>query len=336
MTLHFLFIGFLVILALGFDFINGFHDAANSVATIVGTRVLTPKQAVIWAAFFNFIAAFVFKLHVATTMGKGIIDPHIVDTWVVFGALMGAIVWDLVTWYWGLPTSSSHALIGGLVGAALAKVQTFSVLIWAGIIKVTIFILIAPLVGLILGFVLSTIINFLFAGSKPMRVDKNFRRFQLVSAALYSLGHGGNDAQKTMGIITMLLFSAGYLGSVFHVPLWVILFCHFSMAMGTMLGGWRIIKTMSVRITELKPSGGFCAETSAALSLFGATALGVPVSTTHTITGAIVGVGATHGLGAVQWSVASRIVWAWVVTIPASALIAALAYAMARSAAYFV
>ncbi|MBI2335561.1 MAG: inorganic phosphate transporter [Deltaproteobacteria bacterium] len=334
MTLQLFLIITLVILALGFDFINGFHDAANSVATIVGTRVLSPKQAVIWAAFFNFAAAFVFGLHVAATVGKGIVDPHIVDMWVVFGALMGAIIWDLVTWYWGLPTSSSHALIGGLVGAALAKTQTFSVLVWGGIIKVGIFILISPLVGMLLGFVLGALVNILFARSKPTRVDKYFRRLQLLSAALYSLGHGGNDAQKTMGIIAMLLFTAGYLGPVFYVPFWVIFFCYFSMAIGTMLGGWRIIKTMSVRITELKPSGGFCAETSAALSLFGATVLGVPVSTTHTITGAIMGVGATHGLGAVHWSVASRIVWAWVITIPASALIAALTYGLARLIAY--
>lgn len=336
MTLHYFFIGFLVLLALGFDFINGFHDAANSVATIVGTRVLTPKQAVAWAAFFNFAAAFIFGLHVATTVGKGIVDPHIVDAWVVLGALMGAIVWDLVTWYWGLPTSSSHALIGGLVGAALAKTHTLSVLVWAGIIKVTLFILISPLVGMILGFVLSTLVNILFARSKPIRVDKHFRKLQLVSAALYSLGHGGNDAQKTMGIIAMLLFTSGYLGPVFHVPFWVIFFCYFSMAMGTMLGGWRIIKTMSVRITELKPSGGFCAETSAAISLFGATALGVPVSTTHTITGAIIGVGATHGLGAVRWSVASQIIWAWIITIPAAGFIAATTYGLARLAAHLL
>ncbi len=324
MTTTLLIIIFLVFVALAFDFINGFHDAANSVATIVATRVLTPKQAVMWAAFFNFIAAFVFGLHVANTIGKGIIVPEVVDPVVIFSALMGAIVWDLLTWWWGLPTSSSHALIGGLIGAALAKAQTTTVLVWAGIIKTSVFILIAPFVGLFLGFVFGVLLNFIFAKSNPYKTDKYFRRFQLVSAALYSLGHGGNDAQKTMGIICMLLFWHGYLGGQFHVPLWVILSCHAAIALGTMFGGWRIIHTMGSKLTDLKPSGGFCAETSAAITLFGATALGVPVSTTHTITGAIVGVGSTHGLGSVRWSVASNIVWAWILTIPASAIVSAL------------
>lgn len=319
----------IVAAALIFDYINGFHDAANSVATVISTRVLTPKQAVVWAAFFNFIAAFVFGLHVATTIGKGIIDPSVVDSFVMLSALSGAIIWDLLTWWWGLPTSSSHALIGGLVGAAVAKAGA-SVLVWSGILKVTLFIFLAPLIGLTLGFVFTVILNFLFASSSPYKIDKHFRKLQLVSAALYSLGHGGNDAQKTMGIIAILLFSYGYLGPKFHVPMWIVLVCHAAIALGTMSGGWRIIKTMGHKITELKPAGGFCAETAAAATLFGATALGVPVSTTHTITGAIIGVGTTHGLGSVRWSVASRIVWAWVLTIPAAAVIAALTYYFVR------
>lgn len=312
--------------ALVFDFINGFHDAANSVATIVSTRVLSPKQAVIWAAFFNFVAAFVFGLHVANTIGKGIITPTVVDATVIFAALSGAIIWDLLTWWWGLPTSSSHALIGGLVGAAIAKTFGIEALVWSGIIKVCVFIVIAPFLGMLLGFIFSILLNFIFAKSSPSRVDKHFRKLQLVSAALYSLGHGGNDAQKTMGIITMLLFTYGYLGAEFHVPYWIVLICHAAIALGTMFGGWRIIRTMGMRLTELKPSGGFCAETSAATALFGATALGVPVSTTHTITGAIIGVGATNGLGSVRWIVATRIIWAWLLTIPCSAVAAMLTY----------
>lgn len=320
---------FIVVVALLFDFINGFHDAANSVATIVSTRVLTPKQAVVWAAFFNFIAAFVFGLHVANTIGKGIVDPSVINDSVILSALIGAIAWDLLTWWWGLPTSSSHALIGGMVGAAIAKTAGFSSLVWWGILKVVIFIFIAPFLGMIVGFILSVILNILFARSNPTKIDRHFRRLQLVSAALYSLGHGGNDAQKTMGIIAVLLFSYGYLGPIFRVPIWIVLICHAAIALGTMAGGWRIIATMGMKITELKPSGGFCAETSAAATLFGATAMGVPVSTTHTITGAIIGVGTTHGLGTVQWIVASRIVWAWILTIPASALIAAISYYLA-------
>lgn len=325
-----IFILVIVIAALVFDFINGFHDAANSVATVVSTRVLSPKQAVLWAAFFNFVAAFVFGLHVANTIGKGIIDPSVADAVVILSALFGAIVWDLLTWWWSLPTSSSHALIGGLVGAAIAKTQGVSVLVWSGLIKVTAFIFIAPFVGLFLGFAAAVVINFLFARSHPARVDRHFRKLQLVSAALYSLGHGGNDAQKTMGIIAILLFSYGYLGPVFHVPMWIVLICHAAIALGTMFGGWRIIKTMGSKITELKPVGGFCAETAAAATLFGATALGIPVSTTHTITGAIVGVGTTHGLNSVRWSVAGRIVWAWILTIPAAAIIAAATYFIAK------
>lgn len=326
MTTTLLFVIVIIIAAIVFDFINGFHDAANSVATIVSTRVLTPKQAVIWAAFFNFAAAFIFGLSVATTVGKGIIDPNIVDSFVILSALVGAIVWDMLTWWWGLPTSSSHALIGGLVGAAIAKTLGFSSLVWAGIVKVVLFILISPLLGVVLGFVIATLLNFIFARSNPSKVDKHFRKLQLVSAALYSLGHGGNDAQKTMGIIAVLLFSHGYLGATFYIPFWVEFVCYSAIALGTMFGGWRIIKTMGMKITELKPSGGFCAETAAAATLFGATALGVPVSTTHTITGAIIGVGSTRGLGTVRWMVASRIVWAWVLTIPAAAAIAAVAF----------
>lgn len=326
MTAALLFVIFIVVVALVFDFINGFHDAANSVATVVSTRVLTPKQAVIWAAFFNFAAAFVFGLHVATTIGKGIIDPSVVDSIVILSALIGAIAWDLLTWWWALPTSSSHALIGGLVGAAVAKTGSASVLVWWGLTKVVAFIFISPLLGVVLGFIFATILNIVFARSAPAKVDKRFRKLQLVSAALYSLGHGGNDAQKTMGIIAILLFSYGYLGPVFHVPIWIVLICHAAIALGTMAGGWRIIKTMGMKITELKPAGGCCAETAAAATLFGATCLGIPISTTHTITGSIAGVGTTHGLGAVRWTIAARIVWAWIFTIPASALIAAISY----------
>lgn len=322
MTMTLVFIVLIILVALAFDFINGFHDAANSVATIVSTRVLSPKHAVLWAAFFNFAAAFLFGLKVAQTIGKGIIDPSIVDAQLILSALIGAIVWDLLTWWWGLPTSSSHALIGGMVGAAIAKTLGFSSLVWAGILKVCLFIIISPFVGMILGVFFSLLLNFFFARSKPQKVDRWFRKLQLVSAAMYSLGHGGNDAQKTMGIISVLLFSYGYLGDKFHVPFWVEFICYSAIALGTMFGGWKIIKTMGMKITELKPSGGFCAETSAACALFGATALGVPVSTTHTITGSIVGVGVTHGLGAVRWMVAGRIVWAWVLTIPAAAAIA--------------
>lgn len=320
---------FVIVVALAFDFINGFHDAANSVATVVSTRVLSPRMAVLWAAFFNFAALFVFDVHVATTIGKGIVDPKIMTVWVIFSGLMGAIIWDLVTWWWGLPTSSSHALIGGFVGAAVAKAG-FGSIISSGLQKVVIFIFVSPLVGMLLGFLMMNLINFLFYNSSPSKVDRYFRRLQLVSAGLYSLGHGGNDAQKTMGIITILLFSSGYLGEKFYVPVWVIVICHTAIALGTMFGGWRIVKTMGMKITKLQPVGGFAAETAAACTLFGATAAGIPISTTHTITGAIMGVGAVKRLSAVRWGIASRIIWAWVITIPASAIIAAGFYLLTQ------
>lgn len=326
MTATLIFVVFIVVLALIFDFINGFHDAANSVVTIVSTRVLSPRQAVVWAAFFNFAAIFIFGMHVANTIGKGVVDPLVVDSFVILAALLGAIIWDLLTWWWGLPTSSSHAIIGGLIGAALAKSGSMSVLVWWGIGKIVFFIFFAPLLGAIFGFVSLTLLNFFFAKSSPNKMDKRLKKLQLVSAALYSLGHGGNDAQKTMGIIGILLFSHGYLGETFHIPAWVVIACYTAISLGTMCGGWRIIKTMGMNITDLKPAGGFCAANAAAITLFGANFLGVPVSTTHTITGAIVGVGSTHGLGAVRWAIAGRIIWAWVLTIPAAAVMAAISY----------
>lgn len=318
-----------VAIALAFDFINGFHDAANSVATVVSTRVLSPRLAVFWAAFFNFAALFVFDVHVATTIGKGIVDPHVMNVSLVFSGLMGAIIWDLITWWWGLPTSSSHALIGGFVGAAVAKAG-FGSLLMPGLIKVIIFIFVSPIVGLLLGFLLMTLINFVFYSFSPSKVDRYFRRLQLVSAGLYSLGHGGNDAQKTMGIIAILLFSSGYLGEKFYVPVWVIVLCHLAIALGTMFGGWRIVKTMGMKITKLQPVGGFAAETAAACTLFGATAAGIPISTTHTITGAIMGVGSVRRLSAVRWGLAGRIVWAWIFTIPAAAIVAAGFYLLTQ------
>ncbi len=311
-------------LALLFDFLNGFHDAANSIATVVTTRVLTPMQAVAWAAFFNFVAAFGFGTAVAKTMGKGMIDVSAVDTRVIMAGLVGAIVWDILTWWWGLPTSSSHALIGGYAGAAVAKAG-HGVIILPGWIKTLTFIAVAPTIGLCLGFVLMVSIYWICRRSSPTRVDKVFRRLQLVSAALYSLGHGTNDAQKTMGIISSLLFASGFL-TEFRIPFQVVLMCHAVIALGTMAGGWRIVKTMGQKITKLKPVGGFCAETAGAVTLLGTALWGIPVSTTHTITGAIMGVGATHRLSAVRWGVANRIVWAWVLTIPASALVSMLAY----------
>jgi PiT family inorganic phosphate transporter len=318
-------------LALVFDFINGFHDAANSIATVVSTRVLTPRLAVLWAAFFNFIAFLFFGLHVANTIGKGIIDPAAVTVPVVVAALVGAVAWDLITWYFGIPSSSSHALIGGLAGAGLAKAGT-TVLDVAGLTKVAVSIVVSPLLGLVLAFGLMVGVYWLLRRVTPATVDRFFRRGQLLSAALYSLGHGGNDAQKTMGIITVLLYATGYLDKSqgFHVPLWVVLACHAAMGLGTLTGGWRIVKTMGMKITKLKPVGGFCAETGGAITLFAATGLGIPVSTTHTITGAIVGVGATTKLSAIRWGVAGRIVWAWVLTIPASGVIAALTYLVVR------
>jgi inorganic phosphate transporter, PiT family len=318
-----------VAVALAFDFVNGFHDAANSIATVVSTRVLSPRQAVVWAAFFNFVAFLIFETHVANTIGKGIVDVHVVDTAVVFAALAGAITWDLITWWFGIPSSSSHALIGGLAGAAVAK-SGASVLDAAGLTKIGVSIVLSPLIGLALGFWFMTAVYWLFRRSTPARVDTWFRRGQFASAALYSLGHGGNDAQKTMGIIAVLLYANGYLGDTFHVPLWVVLACHAAMGLGTLTGGWRIVRTMGLRITKLRPVGGFCAESGGAITLFLATALGVPVSTTHTITGAIVGVGSVTNVSAVRWGVAGRIVWAWMLTIPCAAFIAAATWAVAH------
>jgi PiT family inorganic phosphate transporter len=315
----------LVLIALAFDFMNGFHDAANSIATVVSTRVLKPYQAVMMAAFFNFAALFVFQLKVATTVGRGIVDQGVVDHHLVFGALVGAIVWNVVTWWYGLPSSSSHALIGGLVGAAVAKAGTWA-LVPAGILKVCAFILIAPLMGMVFGGLLMLGVSWLFVRATPSRVDRWFRRLQLVSASLYSLGHGGNDAQKTIGIIWMLLIAGGYLGAQDPVPLWVVIACYVTIALGTAFGGWRIVKTMGQRITKLRPVGGFCAETGGAAMLFIATSLGIPVSTTHTITGAIVGVGSAQSTSAVRWGVAGNIVWAWILTIPCSAFMAGLAW----------
>lgn len=324
---------FLIFLALAFDFMNGFHDAANSIATVVSTGVLKPQHAVAFAAFFNFVAYFIFPLKVAAMIGKGTIDPSIIDHYVIFGALVGAVSWNLITWYFGLPSSSSHALIGGLVGAAMAKAGSGS-LIWAGLGKTIAFIVISPLLGFLFGSLLMLIVGWIFFRFSQRRVDKHFRKLQLVSAALYSLGHGGNDAQKTAGIIWMLLIAATISNPEVvphwmqahpdHLPSWIVVACFITISFGTMFGGWRIVKTMGQKITKLKPVGGFCAETGGAMTLFLATSLGVPVSTTHTITGAIVGVGATKKFSAVRWGVAGGIVWAWLLTIPASALIAAL------------
>ena len=323
---------FLILLALVFDFMNGFHDAANSIATIVSTGVLKPHWAVAWAAFFNFFAYFVFPLKVAATIGKGIIEPSMVDHYVIFGALMGAIAWNFITWFYGIPSSSSHALIGGLAGAAMAKVGA-SALMAEGLLKTIVFIVLSPMLGFLLGVVLMISVSWLFFRATARKVDNYFRKMQLVSAALFSLGHGGNDAQKTAGIIWMLLIAASATmpelpswlqASKGHLPGWVVAVCYITIALGTMFGGWRIVKTMGQKITKLKPVGGFCAETSGAVTLFLATALGVPVSTTHTITGAIVGVGASRKLSAVRWGVAGDIVWAWVLTIPCSAFIAAV------------
>ena len=316
----------LVALAILFDFMNGFHDAANSIATVVSTGVLKPTQAVVFAAFFNFIAIFIFHLSVAATVGKGIVQPGVVDVHVVFGALIGAISWNVITWYYGIPSSSSHALIGGIVGAVMAK-SGASVLIAGGILKTVAFIFISPLLGFLFGSLMMVAVAWIFRRARPSKIDKWFRRLQLVSAGAYSLGHGGNDAQKTIGIIWMLLIATGYsAASDTSPPLWAIVCCYVAIAMGTMFGGWRIVKTMGQKITKLKPVGGFCAETGGAMTLFIATALGVPVSTTHTITGAIVGVGSTQRASAVRWGVAGNIIWAWVLTIPASAFVAAVAY----------
>ena len=318
-------LGFLIVLALLFDFMNGFHDAANAIATVVSTGVLKPQNAVLLAAFFNFIAIIIFQLPAATTVGKGTIDPAIVDHYVVFGALVGAIAWNLVTWFYGIPSSSSHALIGGLIGAAVAKAGT-GALISSGLIKTISFIVLSPLLGFLFGSMMMLFVSWLFVRSTPQRVDKWFRRMQLISASMYSLGHGGNDAQKTMGIIWMLLIAAGASAASDPLPWWVIVCCYAAISLGTLFGGWRIVKTMGQRITKLKPVGGFCAETGGAITLFLATAMGIPVSTTHTITGAIVGVGSSHKLSAVRWGLAGNIVWAWIFTIPASAFMAAIAW----------
>lgn len=316
----------LVAMALLFDFMNGFHDAANSIATVVSTGVLKPTQAVAFAAFFNIVAVFVFHLSVAATVGKGIVQPGIVDTHVVFGALAGAIVWNVITWVYGIPSSSSHALIGGIVGSVIAKAGA-GALIASGIWKTVAFIFISPVLGFLLGSLMMVLVAWIFRRTSPNRVDKWFRRLQLVSAGAYSLGHGGNDAQKTIGIIWLLLIATGYANAGdSEPPLWTIVSCYLAIGMGTMFGGWRIVKTMGQKITKLKPVGGFCAESGGALTLFFATFLGVPVSTTHTITGAIVGVGSTQRASAVRWGVAGNIVWAWILTIPASAFVASIAY----------
>ncbi len=318
-------LAFLIALALLFDFMNGFHDAANAIATVVSTGVLKPQAAVAMAAVFNIIAIFFFHLKVAATVGKGTVDPMVVDHYVVFGALVGAIFWNVLTWIYGIPSSSSHALIGGLIGAAVAKSGT-GVLVASGLVKTIAFIVLSPLLGFVFGSIMMIVVSWLFVRSTPRRVDKWFRRLQLLSASMYSLGHGGNDAQKTMGIIWMLLIAAGYTGPDDPLPWWVILSCYTAIGLGTLFGGWRIVKTMGQKITKLKPVGGFCAETGGAITLFMASALGIPVSTTHTITGAIVGVGSARTMSAVRWGVAGNIVWAWIFTIPASAFVAAIAW----------
>ncbi len=324
-----LFILLLIALALFFDFLNGFHDSANSIATVVSTRVLSPRQAVIWAAFFNFIAFFFFGHHVANTVGKGIVDIAIIDNVIILGTLIGACSWNVITWCFGLPTSSSHALIGGLVGAAVVKAGIMP-LKWPGILKTVIFIFVSPILGLILGWAFGILVYWLFRKNAPLKIDHIFRKGQLLSAAFYSMGHGGNDAQKTMGIIASLLFSAGILGREFYIPLWVVFACYTAIALGTMFGGWRIVKTMGQRVAKLKPVDGFCAESGAAVTLFFASQFGIPVSTTHTITGSIMGIGSLRRLSAVRWGVAGKIVWAWILTIPCSALMSAVAYVVLR------
>ena len=321
----------LVILALLFDFMNGFHDAANSIATVVSTGVLKPQQAVLFAAFFNVVAISIFQLKVASMIGKGIVEPGVVDHHVVFGALIGAITWNVITWWYGIPSSSSHALIGGIMGAVMAKAGVGK-LVGAGILKTVVFIFVSPFMGYVLGSLMMVGVAWVFRRTSPMRVDRWFRRMQLVSAGLYSLGHGGNDAQKTIGIIWMLLVASGYMAAADKAPPnWVIWSCYTAIGLGTMFGGWRIVKTMGQRLTKLKPVGGFCAETGGAITLFTATALGIPVSTTHTITGAIVGVGSVRSAGSVRWGLASNIVWAWIFTIPAAAFVAGMFYWLSMS-----
>jgi PiT family inorganic phosphate transporter len=317
----------LITVALAFDFLNGLHDSANSIATVVSTRVLRPRYAVVWAAFFNFIAFLLFGVHVAQTVGTGIVAAEIVDAHVIFAALMGAISWNLITWWAGIPSSSSHALIGGLVGAGVVKAG-IEAIVWKGLLTTSAAIVLSPLTGFFLALALVLGVSWLFVRSTPRVVDVVFRQLQLISAALYSLGHGGNDAQKTMGIIAVLLFSQGQLGSEFYVPFWVVITCQAAMGLGTLFGGWRIVHTMGSRITRLTPSQGFCAETGGAITLFAATFLGIPVSTTHTITGSVVGVGAARKVSAVRWNVASSIVIAWVVTLPAAAIVAAFVYSL--------
>jgi PiT family inorganic phosphate transporter len=319
----------LVVVALAFDFMNGFHDAANSIALMVSTRLLTPQAAVVWAAFFNFIAFLFFGLQVAKTIGSGLVSPAIIDNAVIFGALCGAISWNLITWWFGIPSSSSHALVGGLVGAALAKAG-WSAIIAQGLAKTSAAIILSPLFGLVLALALALALLWLLEKAAPARTEARFNKLQFVSASLYSLGHGGNDAQKTMGIIAVLLYANGYLQGAFHVPLWVVLACQFAMGFGTLFGGWRIVRTMGMGITRIRPTGAFSAQTAGAVTLFLATWMGIPVSTTHTITGAIVGVGLSRRVSAVRWGIAARILWAWVLTIPVSGLIAALFWNLGR------
>jgi PiT family inorganic phosphate transporter len=319
-------IGLLIILALAFDFMNGFHDAANSIATIVSTGVLRPNQAVAFAAFFNLFALLLFPLSVAATIGKGIIDPHIVDSHIIFGALVGAIFWNIITWLYGIPSSSSHALIGGLIGACIPKAG-FSALVWSGIFKTMVFIFVSPLLGFFLGSIIMVIVAHLFKKKPLAATDQVFRNLQLVSSAIYSIGHGGNDSQKTIGIIWLILISGGYVSSSSTSPgYWVILACYFAIALGTLFGGWRIVRTMGGRLTKLKPVGGFCAETGGAITLFIASGFGIPVSTTHTITGAIIGVGSTQHISGVRWGLAQNILWAWIITIPAAATFSFVGY----------
>jgi PiT family inorganic phosphate transporter len=326
-TLAFPLLAGLIVVALFFDFLNGLHDAANSIATIVSTRVLRPQYAVFWAAFFNFIAFLFFGLHVAETIGRGIVSADIVTPQVVFAALVGAIAWNIITWAYGIPSSSSHALIGGLVGGAVAKAGSVAI-VWSGLLKTVAAIVLSPLTGFVLALVLILVVSWIFVRQTPFAVDNTFRTLQFVSASLYSLGHGGNDAQKTMGIIAVLLYSQGMLGGEFYVPFWVVISCQAMLALGTLFGGWRIVHTMGSKITRLNPMQGFCAETGGAITLFGATWLGIPVSTTHTITGAIVGVGAARRVSAVRWGIAGSIVVAWVITMPATAIIAAVVYGL--------
>lgn len=323
--------GMLVIVALLFDFMNGFHDAANSIALMVSTRLLTPQAAVLWAAFFNFIAFMFFGLHVADTVGKGIIDPAIVNNAVIFGALCGAIGWNVITWWFGIPSSSSHALIGGLLGAGLAQAGTKGVIVGTKLITTGFAIILSPLFGMLLALLLSVLILWIFEKSSPYKIESRFNKAQFISSSLFSLGHGANDAQKTMGIITVLLFANGYLQGDFHVPTWVVISCQAAMGLGTLFGGWRIVRTMGMGITRIRPTGGFAAQTSGSIALFLATWMGIPVSTTHTITGAIVGVGLSRRTSAVRWGLATRIVWAWIFTIPASGLIAAICWYVGKN-----